>query len=147
MDGAVWIILYLMQFLSFACFFLMRASASSTDLLGFRDWIGNFISRKRLVKNFMFLAINTIITVNTASAIYEEENGMLIKPVIKNKAALFKGPLITSIYALLLNSLALVGLFYSVYQHLCNTVQLLQKKKKFCLLCCILLSYCLLMND
>ncbi|KDO81774.1 hypothetical protein CISIN_1g035769mg [Citrus sinensis] len=80
----------------------------------------------------MFLAIihlfdllNTIITVSTASAIYAQEKEMLTKPFIENKIALFKGPLITSIYALLLNSFALVGLFTLLNKHLCNTVQLL----------------------
>lgn len=84
----------------------------------FRGWICNFISGKLLVQSFTLLAIihlfdllNTIITVSTASAIYAQEKETLTKPFIENKVALFKGPLITSIYALLLNSLALVGLF------------------------------------
>ncbi|KAL9447220.1 hypothetical protein AB3S75_014818 [Citrus x aurantiifolia] len=88
------------------------------SLYGFRGWIGNFISGKLLVQSFTLLAIihlfdllNTIITVSTASAIYAQEKETLTKPFIENKVALFKGPLITSIYALLLNSLALVGLF------------------------------------
>ncbi|KAL9450365.1 hypothetical protein AB3S75_012159 [Citrus x aurantiifolia] len=62
------------------------------SLYVFRDWIGNFISRKLLVQSFTFLAIihlfdllNTIITVSTASAIYAQEKETLTKPFIENK--------------------------------------------------------------
>ncbi|KAK3183494.1 hypothetical protein Dsin_030780 [Dipteronia sinensis] len=85
-----------------------------------REMIGN-VSEIRLLSSLLLLGIihlldlvNTIITVYAASVIYagEANNPMGLKQIICTPITKvgFKGPLITSVYALLLSSLAFLGM-------------------------------------
>ncbi|KAJ0052730.1 hypothetical protein Pint_02677 [Pistacia integerrima] len=88
----------------FSCIQELIGKISPKNLISFLSLIG-FVHLVDL--------LNTIITVFTASVIYlEDQDPMNLKDLITKsmKKVSFKGPLITSICALLLTSLTLIGL-------------------------------------